>query len=587
MEVEDFILHAMTDRLAETGAYERRRQAVADWNAANPVLKRGLALTPVKFGISFTLTHLNQAGALVHVYQDGSVHLNHGGTEMGQGLFQKVAQVAAARFGLDVAAVKITATDTGKVPNTSATAASSGSDLNGMAVKAACDTIRDRMAAHLAELHQVEAATVRFEDGRVHVGEASYSFAEAAQSAYAARVSLSATGFYATPKVQWDRIKGQGRPFFYFAYGAALTEVVIDTLTGETRILRADLLHDAGASLNPALDIGQIEGGYVQGAGWLTMEELVWDEKGRLRTHAPSTYKIPAVSDRPAVFNVALWDGANREETIYRSKAVGEPPFMLGISALMAISDAVAACGPAIRRWMRLPRPSGFWRRWDGCAMGFDLENLRAAVQRHGRVTRVVIAQVRGSSPREVGAAMLVWPEGQAGTIGGGALEHQAAQAARAMLADGPVSRLSRHALGPDLGQCCGGSVQLLSEVHDAASVEALQGQEVIARPVTQGAEMPLAVQRLLTRARGQGQRPAPQLIEGWMVEPVARPSVPLWIWGAGHVGRALVATLSPLPDLAITWVDTGPERFPDRSARRCHRPARRRSRAAGATCAA
>ena len=346
MEVEDFILHAMTDRLAKTADYEKRRQAVAAWNAGNPVLKRGLALTPVKFGISFTLTHLNQAGALVHVYQDGSVHLNHGGTEMGQGLFQKVAQVAAARFGLDVGAVKITATDTGKVPNTSATAASSGSDLNGMAVKAACDTIRDRIAAHLAGLHQEDAGRVRFEGGRVTVGDASYSFAEAAQSAYAARVSLSSTGFYATPKVEWDRIKGQGRPFFYFAYGVALTEVVIDTLTGENRILRADLLHDAGASLNPALDIGQIEGGYVQGAGWLTMEELVWDDKGRLRTHAPSTYKIPAVSDRPMVFNVALWDQANREETIYRSKAVGEPPFMLGISALMALSDAVAACGP-------------------------------------------------------------------------------------------------------------------------------------------------------------------------------------------------------------------------------------------------
>ena len=345
MEVEDFILHAMTDRLATEAGYDARRQAVAAWNAAHPVLKRGLALTPVKFGISFTLTHLNQAGALVHVYQDGSVHMNHGGTEMGQGLFQKVAQVAAARFGLDVGAVKITATDTGKVPNTSATAASSGSDLNGMAVKAACDTIRDRMAAHLAGLHQVDAAIIRFEDGQVMVGEARYSFAEVAQMAYAARISLSATGFYATPKVEWDRIKGQGRPFFYFAYGAALTEVVIDTLTGETRTLRTDLLHDAGASLNPALDIGQIEGGYVQGAGWLTMEELVWDAKGRLRTHAPSTYKIPAVSDRPAVFNVGLWDGANREDTIYRSKAVGEPPFMLGISALMAISDAVAACG--------------------------------------------------------------------------------------------------------------------------------------------------------------------------------------------------------------------------------------------------
>ncbi|MDX5403195.1 MAG: molybdopterin-dependent oxidoreductase, partial [Rhodobacterales bacterium] len=212
MEVEDFILHAMTDRLAETGEYQRRRQAVADWNAANPVLKRGLALTPVKFGISFTLTHLNQAGALVHVYQDGSIHMNHGGTEMGQGLFQKVAQVAAARFGVDVGAVKITATDPGKVPNTSATAASSGSDLNGMAVKAACDTIRDRMAAHLAQLHQVEPALVRFEGGRVLVGgDASYSFAEAALIAYAARVSLSATGFYATPKVEWDCIRGQGR----------------------------------------------------------------------------------------------------------------------------------------------------------------------------------------------------------------------------------------------------------------------------------------------------------------------------------------------------------------------------------------
>ncbi|MDX5384442.1 MAG: xanthine dehydrogenase molybdopterin binding subunit [Rhodobacterales bacterium] len=345
MEVEDFILHAMTDRLATEAGYDARRQAVAAWNTSQPVLKRGLALTPVKFGISFTLTHLNQAGALVHVYQDGSVHMNHGGTEMGQGLFQKVAQVAAARFGLDVGAVKITATDTGKVPNTSATAASSGSDLNGMAVRAACDTIRGRMAAHLAERFGNDDIT--FADGCVHIGQDhTLTFAQAAQSAYAARVSLSATGFYATPKVEWDRIKGQGRPFFYFAYGAALTEVVIDTLTGETRILRADLLHDAGASLNPALDIGQIEGGYVQGAGWLTMEELVWDTKGRLRTHAPSTYKIPAVSDRPAVFNVGLWDAQNREDTIYRSKAVGEPPFMLGISALMAISDAVAACGP-------------------------------------------------------------------------------------------------------------------------------------------------------------------------------------------------------------------------------------------------
>ena len=345
MPVEDFCLHGLVARLEGSAEYQRRRAAVAAWNASNDVLKRGLALTPVKFGISFTLTWLNQAGALVHVYQDGSIHMNHGGTEMGQGLFRKVAQVAAAAFGVEVDAVKITATDTGKVPNTSATAASSGSDLNGMAVKAACDTIRARMAEVMAERHQATVAEVFFENGRVFVGGADYSFAEVAAITYQARVSLSATGFYRTPKITWDRVKGEGRPFYYFAYGAAVTEVVIDTLTGENRILRTDILHDAGASLNPALDRGQVEGGYVQGAGWLTTEELVWDAKGRLTTHAPSTYKIPACSDRPRVFNVDLWDGENREETIYRSKAVGEPPFMLGISAFYALSDAVAACG--------------------------------------------------------------------------------------------------------------------------------------------------------------------------------------------------------------------------------------------------
>ncbi|SDY36959.1 xanthine dehydrogenase molybdopterin binding subunit [Citreimonas salinaria] len=347
MPVEDFILHEMTDALAERCDYDARRAAVARRNAANPVLKRGIALTPVKFGISFTLTHLNQAGALVHVYQDGSIVMNHGGTEMGQGLFLKVAQVAADRFGVGIEAVKITATDTAKVPNTSATAASSGSDLNGMAVKAACDEIRGRMAAHLAALHQADAGSVRFEDGQVHVGGQVLSFAEAAKECYLGRVSLSATGFYKTPKLEWDRIKGQGRPFFYFAYGAACSEVVVDTLTGEHRILSTHILHDCGRSLNPAVDRGQIEGGFVQGVGWLTSEELVWDDKGRLRTHAPSTYKIPACSDRPDVFEVDLWDGENREETIYRSKAVGEPPFMLGISVLMALSDAVAACGDA------------------------------------------------------------------------------------------------------------------------------------------------------------------------------------------------------------------------------------------------
>jgi len=348
MKVEDFVLNQIVDDLAETAHYTARRKEIAEWNADNPILKRGIALTPVKFGISFTLTHLNQAGALVHVYTDGSVHLNHGGTEMGQGLFQKVAQVAADRFGIPTDMVKITATDTAKVPNTSATAASSGSDLNGMAVKAACDEIRDRIVACLAELHQAQPADVWFEDGFVQVAGNRIPFAEAAKTAYENRVSLSATGFYKTPKVEWDRVAGKGRPFLYFAYGAAISEVVIDTLTGENRILRADILHDAGASLNPAIDLGQVEGGYVQGAGWLTTEELVWDDKGRLTTHAPSTYKIPAASDRPEVFNVALWEkGLNHENTIFRSKAVGEPPLMLGISALMALSDAVAASGKA------------------------------------------------------------------------------------------------------------------------------------------------------------------------------------------------------------------------------------------------
>jgi xanthine dehydrogenase large subunit len=345
MPVEDFAGHDLVAALEASSAYQARRAEIAAWNAGSAVLKRGIALTPVKFGISFTLTHLNQAGALVHVYQDGSIHLNHGGTEMGQGLFQKVAQVVAGVFGVDVGLVKITATDTAKVPNTSATAASSGSDLNGMAARTAAETIRARLAAFIAEKHQVTPSKVRFADGTVRVAGEVYDFARVVMWAYQARVSLSSTGFYATPKITWDRVKGRGRPFLYFAYGAAVTEVVIDTLTGENRILRADLLHDTGSSLNTALDIGQVEGAYVQGAGWLTTEELVWDGKGRLATHAPSTYKIPACSDRPRIFNVALWGKPNREDTVGKSKAVGEPPFMLGISVLYALSDAVAACG--------------------------------------------------------------------------------------------------------------------------------------------------------------------------------------------------------------------------------------------------
>ncbi|WP_293572643.1 xanthine dehydrogenase molybdopterin binding subunit [Phaeobacter sp.] len=362
--VEDFELHGLTEQLLQSADYAARKADIADWNARHDRLKRGIAFSPVKFGISFTLTHLNQAGALVHVYQDGSVHLNHGGTEMGQGLFQKVAQVAASRFGISLDKVKITATDTAKVPNTSATAASSGSDLNGMAVKAACDTIRDRMAQHLAEQYQQPLSAVRFVDDQVQIGAETLSFEEAAMACYTGRISLSSTGFYKTPKLEWDRIQGKGRPFFYFAYGAAITEVVIDRLTGENRILRADMLHDAGASLNPALDIGQVEGAYVQGAGWLTTEELVWDQQGTLRTHAPATYKIPACSDRPDVFNVALWKGENREDSIYRSKAVGEPPFMLGISAWLALSDALRAVGPA---YPALNAPATAEEIWRAC----------------------------------------------------------------------------------------------------------------------------------------------------------------------------------------------------------------------------
>ena len=362
MPVTDYVLGGLIDDLAARARYAARRREIAEWNAAQPVLRRGIALTPVMFGISFTLTHLNQAGALVHVYQDGSIALNHGGTEMGQGLHTKVSQVAAHRFGVPVEAVRITATDTAKVPNTSATAASSGSDLNGMAVLAACDEIAGRIGAFLAGLHQADPATVAFAGGEVRVGAHAYPFAEAVRLAYVNRVSLSATGYYATPEIVWDRERGRGRPFLYFAYGAACTEVVMDRLTGENRILAAHILHDVGRSLNPALDRGQIEGGYVQGCGWLTTEELVWDERGRLATHAPSTYKIPACSDAPDVFEVALWDGANREETIHRSKAVGEPPLMLAISAFLALSDACASFGPAYPALDAPATPERLWR---------------------------------------------------------------------------------------------------------------------------------------------------------------------------------------------------------------------------------
>ena len=344
--VEDCILQDIVPRLAADADYEARRAEIEAFNSAGGMIRRGIALTPVKFGISFNTTFLNQAGALVHVYSDGSVHLNHGGTEMGQGLNTKVAQIVAHEFQIDFGAVKITATNTGKVPNTSATAASSGTDLNGMAAQAAARTIKSRMRDFLAEQHQCMPESVTFASGQVRAGAARMSFAEAVKACYLGRISLSATGFYATPKIHWDKTRSRGRPFYYYAYGAAVTEVATDLLTGENRILRTDILHDVGRSLNPAIDIGQIEGGFVQGAGWLTTEELVWDEAGHLRTHAPSTYKIPACADRPPVFNVALFDdGENTEDTIHKSKAVGEPPLMLAISVLMALSHALESVG--------------------------------------------------------------------------------------------------------------------------------------------------------------------------------------------------------------------------------------------------
>jgi len=342
--VEDTdVLAALVAQLEADCDYRARRRAVTAFNARSRVLKKGLALTPVKFGISFTLTHLNQAGALVHVYQDGSIHLNHGGTEMGQGLFIKVAQVVAEEFGVGIERVRITATTTAKVPNTSPTAASSGSDLNGMAARIAAATIRQRLVEFLCETYDVAEGEVTFRDDRVFFGNESLAFADLVKKAYQARIPLSATGFYRTPAIHWDRAAGRGRPFFYFAYGAACAEVTIDTLTGEYRLDRVDILHDAGRSLNPAIDIGQIEGGFVQGMGWLTTEELVFDAKGRLATHAPSTYKIPVASDVPQDFRVRLFTSANRQPTIYRSKAVGEPPLMLANAVFCAIADAVRA----------------------------------------------------------------------------------------------------------------------------------------------------------------------------------------------------------------------------------------------------
>ncbi|HSH42673.1 MAG TPA: molybdopterin cofactor-binding domain-containing protein, partial [Arenicellales bacterium] len=342
--IEDNIIHDVVRDIEQSSGYRERRETIRQFNAGHSFLKKGIALTPVKFGISFTATHLNQAGALLSIYTDGTVHLNHGGTEMGQGLFTKVAQVVAEELQIDMDRIKITASDTSKVPNASATAASSGSDLNGKAAQAAARTIKQRLVKFACRYHQVAAEQVRFIDNHVIVGDQRIPFTDFVRAAWMARVSLSSTGFYRTPKIHYDPRTRTGRPFYYYAYGAAVSEVIIDALTGEYRTTRIDILHDCGKSLNPAIDLGQVEGGFVQGMGWLTSEELWWNERGELKTHAPSTYKIPTSADLPVDFRVRLLESAaNREQTVHRSKAVGEPPLMLALSVFFAIRDAVAA----------------------------------------------------------------------------------------------------------------------------------------------------------------------------------------------------------------------------------------------------
>lgn len=345
MKIEDNIIAEIMAELEQSSDYRNRRKQVDEFNKTSKFLKKGLALTPVKFGIAFTLKHLNQAGALVNLFADGSVQINHGGTEMGQGLNLKVAQVVAEEFGIDLSSVKITATVTDKVPNATPTAASSGSDLNGKAAQNAVQKIKARLTKLAAEIHNVAEDEVNFADNIVTCGKHEMSFAELAKQGFLNRINLSDTGFYATPKITWDRETKTGRPFLYFSYGASCSEVLIDTLTGEMQVTRVDILHDVGKSMNPAIDLGQIEGGFVQGMGWLTTEQLVFDDKGRLTTHAPSTYKIPTAFDIPEDFrvNLAPSDG-NMEDTIYKSKAVGEPPVMLASSVYCAIFDAVAAC---------------------------------------------------------------------------------------------------------------------------------------------------------------------------------------------------------------------------------------------------
>jgi xanthine dehydrogenase large subunit len=346
--IADNLIEPCVQQVMRESDWETRRKEIDTFNRTSPVLKRGLGLFPLKFGISFNAAFLNQAGALINVYSDGSIRLNHGGTEMGQGLFIKIAQVVAQVFQVDVDRIAYSATSTGEVPNTSATAASTGSDLNGWAAYMAADAIKQRMITFAAEKFSAPAETIEFRDNHIHIGSPGSNqvleFGELAKLCWLGRVSLSATGFYKTPQINWDQSKMRGSPFFYYVYGAAAAEVAIDTLTGEARVLRVDLVQDCGRSLNPTIDLGQVEGGFIQGQGWLMSEELWWDAEGRLRTVGPSTYKIPGSRDVPAVFNVRILENApNKSATIFRSKGIGEPPIMLPTAVWTALKDAIGS----------------------------------------------------------------------------------------------------------------------------------------------------------------------------------------------------------------------------------------------------
>ncbi len=385
--VEHNILHELVAELELSSEYAKRREDIRAFNAQSPILKKGIALTPVKFGISFTATFLNQAGALVHIYTDGSIHLNHGGTEMGQGLNIKVAQIVAEEFQVDIDRIQITATNTDKVPNTSPTAASSGSDLNGKAAQNAARIIKQRLIDWAAGHFQVSPEEVMFRNNLVQIREQILSFQAFVQLAYVNQISLSSTGFYRTPRIYYDHATGRGRPFYYFAYGAACSEVVIDTLTGEYKILRADILHDVGDSLNPAIDMGQVEGAFIQAVGWLTTEELVWSDKGKLMTNGPASYKIPAVSDMPLDFRVKLVEKRkNPEDTVFHSKAVGEPPFMLGISVWCALKDAVASVSD-YRKYPHIDAPATPER------VLWAVEQMQALVEQDEAVTEDVLVK--------------------------------------------------------------------------------------------------------------------------------------------------------------------------------------------------